>query len=351
MPVRETFTRPILTVVIAVGFVALWALRDVLMLVGFAAVLAFALEPVIVLLERIRTPRGRLARPVAAALVMLLLVAFGAWALIVAVPQLVGELGRFVAGAPASLDRLLTTVRSYAEGHQLTQYLGPLGGADAMNAAALLDRWGLTLLRVVGAQVGNLSALVGLALIPLLAFYLLSEREAVEKSALGFFPEETHARIRQILMAVDRALRSYVRGQSVVCLAMGILVGIALALLGVPVAALLGTVVGIAEVVPILGFWVAAIAILLTGWSVSPGVAVSGFIAYVVINQLVGLFITPRVMGRHMKMHPFVVTVSILAGATLLGASGAILALPLAAAIQSVVSEFAKRSTPPKSAV
>ena len=343
MPARQDFTRPLVTVLLAAAMVALWALRDVLMLVGFAAVLAFALEPIVVVFGRIRTSRWAMPRAAAAAIVMLLLVVVGIWALVVAVPQLVRELTNFVEGAPASLDRLLAAVRHYATAHSMTQYLGPLGGPEAMDARAVLERWGFTLLREVGGQLGNLSALVGLALIPLLAFYLLSEREQVESSALEFLPEEARERAHVVLGAIHRALRSYVRGQSVVCVTMGMLVGLALFIMGMPVAALLGTVVGIAEVVPILGFWIAALAIVLTGWSVSPGLALAGFVAYLVINQVVGLLITPRVMGRHMKMHPFIVTVSILAGGTLLGAAGAILALPFAAAIQSVVSEFAKR--------
>ena len=104
------------------------------------------------------------------------------------------------------------------------------------------------------------------------------------------------------------------------------------------------TVVGVVEVIPILGFWIASIAIVLAGWSVSPATAAWAFLAYLTLNQLVGWLVTPRVMGRHLRMHPFIVTVSILSGGVLLGAAGAILALPLAAALQSLISEFAPRS-------
>jgi predicted PurR-regulated permease PerM len=329
-------------VLFAAALIALWALRDVLMLMGFAAVLAFALEPLVALLERIRLPRaGAVSRSFAAAIVMLLLVAIGAWALAVGVPQLVRELGGFVEGLPDALNRVLGALRDFAASRQLTAYLGPLGGAEAMDASAVIQRWGMGLVRAVGSRLGELSALIGLALIPILAFYLLTEREAVETSMLGFVPRELRPRARQVLAAIDRAMRSYVRGQSLVCLTMGVLVGLALQLIGLPVAALLGTLVALAEVVPILGFWLASAAIVLTGWGVSPAVALTGFGAYLAINQLVAYLVTPRVMSRHMKMHPFVVMVSILAGGTLMGAPGAVLALPLAAGIQSVISEFA----------
>jgi predicted PurR-regulated permease PerM len=341
MPARPRLDSPFVTVALAAALVALWALRDVLMLVGFAALFAFALDPAVSLLQRLRVRGGGLPRAAAAAVVMALLAALGAWALVVAVPQLVRELGGFVSGAPASLERLLAAVHEQAAARGLSGVLGSLPAPE--DSASLIERWGLALLRLVAGRLGDLGDLVGLALVPILAFYLLSEREAVEHSALGFVPEDARPRARQVLAAVDRALRSYVRGQSVVCLTIGIAVGLALAMLGFPIAALLGTTAAVAEVVPILGFWIASIAIVLAGWGVSPVHAGLGFAAYLVLNQLVGLFLTPRVMGRHMKMHPFVVTVSILAGGTLLGAAGAVLALPLAAAIQSVVSEFTGR--------
>ena len=122
---------------------------------------------------------------------------------------------------------------------------------------------------------------------------------------------------------------------------MGITVGVALALLGSPFALLLGLLVGMAEVVPYLGFLVAALAIALAGLSVSPLQAAAGVGAYVVINWLIGVFVTPRVMGRYLKMHPFIVTVSVLAGIEIFGPAGALLALPGVAMLQAVVGELA----------
>ena len=323
----------------------LWQLRSVLLLVGFAALLAFALDPLVAMIERIRTPWGRTRRAIGAAVVMICLVAISAWVLISVMPRLARDLAHFVEGAPASLDRLLLGVRTFAVDRGMTAWLGPLGGESPMDAAELLRRSGGVLLSTVGAVFGSVGHLIGFALVPMLAFYLLAEREAVEVSALGFVPAEARPRAQQVIRATDRALRSYVRGQAVVCATMGLLTGILLAFLGLPVPALLGTVVACAEVIPILGFWTASVAVVLAGWGSRPELALYGWLGYLIINQLVNVFVTPRVMGRHMKLHPFVVTVSILAGGVLLGAAGAVLALPLAATIQSVVSEFAPRPT------
>jgi len=336
---RDSLRTAAFTVLLLVVVAVLWTLRDVLMLVGYAALLAFALEPAVAWLVSLRTRRGGISRPFAAALVMIVLVGLGVWTLVRVVPQVVTDLAGFVDRAPGNLDRLLAWAREWAA----SRGWGAIGDVQSLDAAALLRTSGGTLLRAVVGALGNLGGLVGLALVPILAFYLVTERDAVEGSALGFLPEDARPRVQEALRAVDRALRSYVRGQALVCATIGLASWLAFWALGLPASLLLGVVVGLAEAIPILGFWVASLAIVLAGWSVAPATAAWAFVAYLVLNQLVGILVTPRVMGRHMRMHPFVVIVSVLSGGVLLGAAGAVLALPLAAALQSLISEFAPR--------
>jgi predicted PurR-regulated permease PerM len=338
-PRRESLRTAGFTVVGLVVVTVLWALRDVLMLVAFSALLAFALEPAVVWLTSLRLPKGGISRPFAAALTMLVLVGLGAWALLRVVPQVFAEFAGFVQGAPENLVRLVTWAREQAIARGWP-FLANLQGADI---ASLARSAGGVLLAAATSVLGNLGAIMGLVLMPILSFYLLTEREAVEHGALGFVPEEGRPRVRQALRAVDRALRSYVRGQTLVCTIMGVAGWLVFWALGLPASLLLGFVVGLAEVMPVVGFWVASIAIVLAGWSVTPATAGWAFLAYLVLNQLLSLFVTPRIMGRHMKMHPFIVTVSILSGGALLGPPGAILALPLAASLYGVISEFAPR--------
>jgi predicted PurR-regulated permease PerM len=336
---RDSLRTAAFTVLLLVVVAMLWALRGVLVLVGYAALLAFALEPVIAWLASLRFRRGGMSRPFAAALVMIVLVGLGFWALARVVPQVIAELGGFVDRAPENLERLIAWAREAAS----ARGWHALEDSRAIDPAALLRTSGSALLGAVGGAFGNLSGLVGLALVPVLAFYLLTERDAVEGSALGFVPEGARPRVQQALRTVGHALQRYVRGQTLVCAIMGLASWMVFWALGLPSSLLLGVVVGLAETIPILGFWVASVAIVLAGWSVSPATAAWAFLAYLALNQLVGVLITPRVMGRQLRMHPFVVIVSVLSGGALLGAAGAILALPLAAALQSLISEFAPK--------
>src|SRR6059036_2747162 len=113
-----------------------WALRDLVILVSFALLLAYALDPLVSALERLRLPRGpRLARPSAAALVMLSLVIAVAWLLSLGVPRLLTELGGFVHGIPGNLERLVVELRAYAAARGLGAFVDPALESMRSNAS------------------------------------------------------------------------------------------------------------------------------------------------------------------------------------------------------------------------
>jgi predicted PurR-regulated permease PerM len=353
MPSQTESSRPYLVAVVGVALLfILWTLRSVAILVALAFMLAYLLEPLVAALHRMPLPRGwRLPRAAASAIVILGMGAAGGWALALALPRFGAEVGGFLQDVPANVASLVAHTREWAAARGLSPYVEPALDQLKLGGPELVQSAGKNVLGWAGQRIAGLGQLLGLALLPVLAFYLLAEAEAVQASALRFVPAGAVPRVQRLFAAADRALRSYVRGQTIVCLTMGVLVGSALALLGFPLALLLGVIVGVAELLPYIGFWIAALTIGFTGYGVNPALSLLGIAAYAVINNLVGTFITPRVMGRHLEMHPFLVTVSVLAGGQLLGPAGVVLALPGAAVIQSVVSELAPaRKTEPRGA-
>lgn len=320
----------------------LWELRSVVMLVAFSVLLAYALDPLVRAIEGIKFPRGyRLPRQASAAAVMFGIVIGGAWLMSWGAPRLVAELAGFIKGIPDNIERLLREARIWATEQGMRSSIDPALQTVRDNVRVWLEGLGTRVFGWIGKLFSTLGKILGLAVLPLLSYYLLAEREDVKSSILHFVPEHAHDRFHETLHAVDRALRSYVRGQALVSLIMGTAVGFALALLGFPLALLLGIIIGLAEVLPYVGFAVAATAVVLTGYGIDFLHALLGFTAYAIINLVIGTIVTPRVMGRHLKMHPFIVTVSVLAGAELLGPPGAMLALPAAALLQSLAVEFA----------
>jgi predicted PurR-regulated permease PerM len=319
-----------------------WRLPDVAVLIGFSVLLAYALFPIVTVLERVRLGRDRhLPRGVAAAALMLALVGLVGWLVSVAVPRLGDEVARLVSVAPGTLRELIDGLNGYTAAHGLGSWLGPSLENTRIDAPGLLKNLAGSIAGWAGQLFGGMGSLLGLTLAPLLAFYLLADSAAVQSSALRFVPADMRPEILRLGSAVDRALRSYVRGQALVCLASGAGVGILLALVRYPAALLLGFLAGIAQVIPYLGFTVTLVTVALVGLSVDPFHAALGVAIYVAADWATGTFITPRVMGRLLKMHPFVVTVSVVAGGRLLGPAGALLALPGAAMLQALIEGVA----------
>ena len=310
--------------------------------------LAYALLPAVDAIVRVRDRRGRhLPRGAVAAGVMLVLVALVGWSVALAVPRLVAEAGHFVVQAPDVVDRIVRGLHLYAAERGFSAWMDPAIESIRDDAAGVFQTLGTTLGHGAGRVFGGLGHVLTILLLPLLAFYLLADSEGVQTSALRFVPEDAGLELTRLGGAVDRALRSYVRGQAIVCVVMGAAVAIGLTLAHHPAALLLGLLAGAAELVPYVGFLLTATAIGLSGSSVSALQAALGLAVYVCLNWATGAFMTPRVMGRYLKMHPFVVTVSVLAGALLLGAPGALLALPAAAVIQAVIGELAPATIHP----
>ncbi len=340
-PSRRDF---LLGIAAAVALLALWAIRSVVVLGLFAMLLAYALDPLVTAVERIRLPRKRtVPRGVASAVVVVGLLVVIAWLIAFGAPRLTRELADFARTLPGNLEAVSAGIRQWASARGLGPYVDPIIDELRFQSATLGPQLGTLLLAWAGRLFGSIAQVAGLALLPVLSFYLLAEREAVQHSLSRFLPEEARTNLQRVGAALDRALRSYVRGQAVVCLVVGGVTGAVLAALGFPASLLLGAIAGVAEVIPFVGFTVAAIAIAIAGYGVSPVQAVIGVATYAVINFMIGTWVTPRVMGRHLTMHRFVVTVSILAGAELLGPAGAVLALPGAAVAQALIQEFAAR--------
>ena len=338
-----TLTRSTLPWIVAAIGLLVWAMPDVVALVGFSVLLAYALLPAVALLERVRIGRGKhLPRGAASAIVMLALVGVVGWLLALAVPRLGAEAAQFASVAPDTLRRLLDGLETWAAAHGYGSVVGPAVDQARNDLPSLVPQLGGTLASWTGKVVGGVGSLLGFALVPLLAFYLLADSAAVQSSALRFMPVELRPELQRIGESVNRALLSYVRGQAVVCLVTGAAAALLLALLQFPAALLLGVMAGLAQVIPYLGFTVTIVTIALVGLSVDPFHALIGAAVYFAVDWLTGTFVTPRVMERYLKMHPFVVTVSVIVGARLLGPAGALLALPGAAVLQAVIASMAR---------
>jgi predicted PurR-regulated permease PerM len=178
---------------------------------------------------------------------------------------------------------------------------------------------------------------VGAAIL-VLAFYWTLDGDRMVRSAMLHFPAGRHEEWHNLISEMETKVGAYVRGLAVLSLVVGILSTTAYVVIGLPSPLVLGLLAGIFEAVPIIGPILGAVLPGLLALSVDPSKLIWVVVATIIIQQLEGHLLVPRVMNKAVGVSPIVTILAILAFSTLFGLPGAILAIPLAALIQILLN-------------
>ncbi|HEY8486248.1 MAG TPA: AI-2E family transporter [Limnochordales bacterium] len=300
-----------------------WRLRGLWLPFGLALVLAYLLEPAVTLLERRALPRPAAILAVYAVLGLAVAGTAGYVG-----PVLYGELQGLAAALPEQTRRM-----GEQTGPWLAQWrVQRLPAVMRRAAEAVVGRAEALLARVASRAVelawGLVGQVVDLALAPVLAYYILKDREQLAAGLLRLVPARWQERAVQLALEVDRSLAGVVRGQLVVSACVGVLVAAGLAVLGVPYALLLGALTAALDLIPYLGPVLAGIPVVSLALLKSPWTALWALAVLVAANQVEGSVLQPRIMSRSVGLHPLAVIAAVLAGAELAGVAGMVLALP-----------------------
>lgn len=215
---------------------------------------------------------------------------------------------------------------------------------DALASAgdALINAVKDALFRVVGFVSGALTLIIGLSTAPIFLFYLLKDQESLAGGVYGVFPSSLRGHIQEVVSIINDTVGSYIRGQLILGLIVGTLVGIGLFLLGIKFPFLLGVVAGVTELVSIIGPWIGGIAGILVTLATSPEKTLWVILLYLAVQLLENSFLVPRIQGKALGLHPIAVMLVIVIGSQLMGLWGVILGPPLVAAFKDVAKYFAQ---------
>lgn len=194
----------------------------------------------------------------------------------------------------------------------------------------------------LGHQTAHLGFIVELLLIPVLAFYFLSDGVSIRREARVLFPMKWRAPLSRMGGQFDHILDGYVRGQVWMCLIAWMLVTIALWALHVPHAMTLGFIAGLTRAIPIIGPLLGAIPILLACLFYTQSMQTTGILlfAFTMMHFLESKVLLPKIVSHHVDLHPVTVLMALLVGLEFFGAMGAILAVPIAAMVKVLLSEW-----------
>ena len=328
---------------IALLVFALYTVSAVLLpfIVGFA--LAYLFDPVADRMERAHMPRW-LASALITGASLLAVVALA----LVLVPLLQSQVVDFASRVPHYIDlvrskamELLDMLRARLSAEEMSAVRAKVGSIAGPDTLSLI---GKTLGRVWGGGVALFNLLSLLFVTPIVAFYLLRDWDRVIATIDGWLPRRHADDVRAIAREIDSVLSGFIRGQFTVCLVLAAYYGTGLSVVGLDFGLVIGISTGLLTFIPIFG--------MLIGFAVGIGVALAQFglalkvvfvAAVFLVGQLVeGNFLTPRLVGSRVGLHPVWTIFALLAGGAIAGFTGLLLAVPMAAVI-GVLARFAVR--------
>jgi predicted PurR-regulated permease PerM len=282
----------------------------------------------------VRRLQKHLKRAYAITLVVFGIIVTSGGLLVLMIPPLVVQARNLLVNLPHYLSQIENAahrshIKVQLHGSSLDLSHHPLLGPDAFNAVLVV-----------------FSGITAVLTVAVLTTYLLIDGPRVATSALGLLPRHQRLLVRQMFGEIGEQVGSYMRGQLITSVQAGVFSYILLRILGVPEALPLAVLMAVADVVPMVGLLIGTVPAVLMALTLSPSKAVVVLIGYVVYHQIESHILVPRVYGKAMKLSPSIIVFSILIGAMLLGITGALLALPVAAAVPVVfryVQEWRER--------
>ncbi len=346
-------------------------LSPVIFPLAIAGVIAYLLDPLVDFFERRRISRTR-----SIVLVFFIGVMLVAGLLATVVPRIVVETGDLVRRAPGYVK----TLQGKAEASPYYKKLetiwhapvvstntvgitGPSTNTPPTTVAASTQEmtqkaleWVGTVLPEVGSWVLDkakraaslLGWVLGLALVPVYAFYFLMEKKGIQTTWTDYLPiRESQAKeeVVFVLTSVNDSLIVFFRGQVLVAMCSGAMLTVAFLSLGLNYAVLLGVMAGMLGIIPYLGITISLIpavalaAVQFGDWRVLLIPAI-----FAVVNAIEGFVISPKIIGDRVGLHPLTIIVALVVGTTLLGGVlGGVLAIPLTAALRAIMFRYVWR--------
>ncbi len=321
------------------GAYMLWQLRDLALLVLTAIVIASAIEPGVAFFVRRKMPRF-----IAVTLVYVLTIGSFLGLLYVFVPPVLAEAGDFVAALPQYLTSLTasTPVSTFS---QATDILGSQKDLQTL-ATSLLSLQSVftsTTTGLTNLLIAFFGGILSFMLVLVLSFYFALQDTGVDDFLRLILPVEHEAYAIDLWRRAQKKIGLWMQGQVLLSVIVGILVYLGMLIIGIPYALLLAVFTAFAEIIPIFGALVAGLIAMAIAYS-QGGIALAAIVAglYIVVNQFEANLIYPLIVKKVIGLPPLLVIVALVAGSTLVGFLGVLLAVPISASALELLADYDK---------
>src|SRR3954447_5912909 len=333
---RRRMLETVLTIAgVAILIATLWAAREALMLVYISALIAMGFSPIVQLIEQRHASKQR---PVPRWFAILIL-----YAAIVAILVLLGlmVIPPLVVQAEALWTRLPSYFNKFQEfliRHKVTTHSVTLQEAVQSAPTAASGNAVGTVLVAISSVIGGV---FGLVTILILSFYLLVEAHAMFEYLVRFVPAGRRGDVAIAAREAVVKVSAWLRAQFTLAGVMGVFAASGLWLMDVPYFYVIALVAAIGETIPIVGPVIGGVTAVAVAITVSPKLALTVGVYFLVLHQLEANILVPKIMERRVGVSPVAVMVALLVGGALWGIIGAVLAIPTAAILSVIIEELA----------
>lgn len=312
----------------------LWLLSPVLLPFIAGMALAYLLDPLTRKVEKTGLGRGLAALIVIAVIIIAVVLVIS-----LITPVLADQLFAFVENIPKYMERLQALITG-TNREWLNKMFGAQAGDPGKSVGGLVAQGATWLAAFLASLWSGGRAVISLfsllIITPVVAFYLLADWERLVATVDGWIPVQQRETVRGLAREMDAAIAGFVRGQAVICLILGTFYAIGLTLCGLHFGFLIGFGTGVMSFIPFVG--------ALSGFLVAGSVAVAQFwpnwvsilmvVGVFAVGQVMeGYFLTPKLVGARVGLHPVWLMFALLAFGYLFGFVGLLVAVPTAAAI------------------
>jgi predicted PurR-regulated permease PerM len=322
-------------IILVIPFILLllFSSRKILGPFVIAFFLAYAINPVVDFIERKGARRDYAILTVYLIVLLITVLILG-----MIIPRLIQDLSRVMQKLPSVVNLFRQTGTMLDKINQHWELPFDL----KIISAELVKRWEIVirkfLIQLAGGIVNLFSQSFLLGLIPLLSYYMSRDYPLMKKKVFRWLLQHSGAHWTRTFLKIDSVFHLYIRGQLLVTLIVGILLSFGLSVLGFEAAFLLGLLAGAFNLIPYFGPVLGAIPAIFFGLLRSPWYVLYVIILFAIVNQIEAMFLTPRIIGGSLGMHPITVVYLVLVGGRIFGVLGMIFAIPLGALVLILIS-------------
>lgn len=314
--------------------------KTVLLPLLLTGVAYYMLHPVVNWMER----RARFRRGYAILLIYLFIIAILALILLNVVPLIRQQITSLIHNLPGYSQQLDRQIQEWVGSEFFNQLQSTIGfnnfdlttGATQRISAVLTNTW-----THIGGWIGAVTELIlAIVTVPFVLFYLLKDGHKLFPYLLAFVPTALQPETRRVMHESHQQISSYIRGQLIVSLCIGVLLYCGYLIIGLDYSLVLAIVAACTSIVPYLGPAIAITPALIVATVTSPAMLLKMVAIWTIVQLIEGKFISPQIMGKTLRVHPVTIIFVILTAGNLFGILGIILAVPGYAVLKVVTTHL-----------